>query len=162
MSQHDYPETVREVLDDTMTFAPAALAALRVFKKSHPWTGSIEERHQKIRTLHDALCAAYGLNPPPRLIFGGDHGTCSGATLAELRAFEVEVAGLLPRWKELHAWLDRCRREAVSSRHAAALELTEKRLVFLVRVERRLEEHLDAARRRLADLDGRVGGPDSA
>src|SRR4051812_41071229 len=65
MSHNDpYPATVAEVLDDAMTFKPTALAALREFKKSHPWRGSIDERHAKLRTLHDALCAAYGLNPP--------------------------------------------------------------------------------------------------
>jgi hypothetical protein len=79
MSQdNSYPSTVREVLNDAMTFKPAALAALRDFKKSHPWRGSIDERHQKIRQVHQALCAAYGLNSPPRLIFGNDHTTCSG------------------------------------------------------------------------------------
>jgi hypothetical protein len=79
MSQHDpYPATVQEVLDDAMTFKPAALAALREFKKSHPWRGSIDDRHKKFRQLHETLCTVYGLNPPPRLILGNDHASCSG------------------------------------------------------------------------------------
>lgn len=81
MSQQDpYPATVQEVLDDGMTFRAAALAALRAFRNSHPWRGSIDERHQKIRRLHGDLCAAYGLHPQPRLVFGNDHVSCSGGS----------------------------------------------------------------------------------
>lgn len=78
MRHNDYPQTVAEVLDDQMAFKPAALAALRAFKASRPWRGSLDERHEKFKTLHQALCEAYRLNPPPRLVFGNDHVSCSG------------------------------------------------------------------------------------
>jgi hypothetical protein len=78
MRNDPYPKTVAEVLNDQMTFRPAALTALRAFKASRPWRGSLDDRHQKFKTIHSALCEAYSLNPPPRLIFGNDHASCSG------------------------------------------------------------------------------------
>lgn len=78
MRNEDYPKTVSEVLDDSMRFKPATLAAVVAFKASHPWRGSLDERHQKFKALHAALCEAYSLNPPSRLIFGNDHASCSG------------------------------------------------------------------------------------
>lgn len=75
---NQYPASVAEILDDNMKFNRAALAALRAFKASRPWRGSLDERHRKFRTAHDVLCVAYRIDPPPRLIFGNDHVTCSG------------------------------------------------------------------------------------
>ncbi len=80
MPNDPYPDTVAEVIDDTLRFKPDAIQAVRRFKTSHPWRGSLDEQHQKFKTLHDDLCAAYGLNPPPRLVFGNDHASCSGAS----------------------------------------------------------------------------------
>src|SRR4051812_47332735 len=73
----DYPPSVHEVVDDNMTFKPAALAAVRLLARSKPWAGSLDERHEKFRKLYADLSAAYGIEPP-RLIFGNDHETCSG------------------------------------------------------------------------------------
>jgi hypothetical protein len=80
MPNDPYPDTVAEVIDDSLTFKPAALAAVRRFKAAHPWRGSLDEQHAKFKTLHDELCAAYGLTPPPRLVFGNDHVSCSGSS----------------------------------------------------------------------------------
>jgi len=78
MSESDYPRSVVEVLDQSMTFNPSALRAVQSFAQSHPWRGTIDERHQKFRRLHDDLCRVYGLNPQPRLDLGNDYATCSG------------------------------------------------------------------------------------
>jgi hypothetical protein len=81
MSQADqYPRSVEEVLDESMTFNPLALRAVRAFARSRPWSGTLDERHQKFRTLHNDLCQVYGLDPKPRLIFGNDHVSCSGSS----------------------------------------------------------------------------------
>jgi hypothetical protein len=86
MNDNDYPKTVAEVIDDSMRFKPAVLAAARAFKASHPWQGSLDELHQKFRTLYADLSSAYGIDPP-RLVFGNDHVSDSGrsAYLPKLR-----------------------------------------------------------------------------
>jgi len=78
MQSDSYPATVNEVLDDSITFNPNALRSLRMFKLKKRWRGALEVRHEKIRTLHLALCDIYGLQPPPRLIFGDGYASCSG------------------------------------------------------------------------------------
>ncbi len=70
-------------------------------------------------------------------------------TFDEFQAFESRVAELLPRLTKMHDWLNQCRDEATVSGSTAALDLSQKRLLLLERVERRLEEHLRVARRRL-------------
>lgn len=112
MRNDPYPKTVAEVIDPKMKFKPAALAALRAFRAARPWSGSLDERQQKFKTLHKALCEAYGL----------------------------------PRLSEMHAWLSECHRHAAKSRDTGALDLVQKRLLFLIRVERRLEGHLSRTR----------------
>lgn len=78
MPNDPYPTSVSEILDDEMRFNPSGLRALRAFKSVKPWIGILDERHRKFRKLHEGLCGAYGLVPPPRLIFGNDHASCSG------------------------------------------------------------------------------------
>jgi len=56
------------LLDDTMTFRPAAIAAVRAFRESHPWRGSIPERVAKLRLLNRDLARAYRMRIP-RLSF---------------------------------------------------------------------------------------------
>ncbi|HLL87691.1 MAG TPA: hypothetical protein VK324_00145 [Tepidisphaeraceae bacterium] len=81
MSQSDpYPRSVQELLDDRMTFKPSALRAVRAFARARPWQGTLDDRHQKFRQLHNDLCAAYGLDPKPQLVFGNDHTTDSGSS----------------------------------------------------------------------------------
>lgn len=72
MRHNDYPASVTEVLDETMTFRPAVLQAVRAYARSKPWRGTLEERRQKIRMLYAALADAYSI-PAPKLVFG-DHG----------------------------------------------------------------------------------------
>jgi hypothetical protein len=40
-------------------YKPAVLAALREFRHSRPWRGTVEERKVKFQTLHAALCLIY-------------------------------------------------------------------------------------------------------
>jgi len=78
MSNNPYPRSVEEVLDQSITFNPSTLRAVQSFAQSHPWRGTIDERHQKFRRLHDDLCRIYGLDPQPRLIIGNGPLSCSG------------------------------------------------------------------------------------
>lgn len=59
-----YPESVREVMNPAKKYRPAALRALRAFRRSKPWRGTIEERKAKFRRLNRALSRAYGMRPP--------------------------------------------------------------------------------------------------
>lgn len=75
MPDRDYPETVTEVLDDGARFKPAALRALREFRRSRPWRGSVQEREEKFRALHRALAGAYSIREPELLFEALDGGT---------------------------------------------------------------------------------------
>src|SRR5262245_58523333 len=61
MPRDDYPQTVNEGLSDRATFHPACLRALRAFRRSKPWRGTVGERIAKFRRLHAELCMVYGL-----------------------------------------------------------------------------------------------------
>jgi len=78
--RHDYIETVAEVLDDEMTFKAETLSAMRAFKRSKPWSGSLKERMERFRRLNQGLAAAYGI-PEPDLVFGQLDGS-SGRMLS--------------------------------------------------------------------------------
>lgn len=60
----NYPATVAEVLDDRMTFRPAALAAVRQLARAKPWQGSPAERLAKLQACLQSLAAAYDLPCP--------------------------------------------------------------------------------------------------
>lgn len=60
----NYPATVAEVLDETLTFRPATLRALRDFRRTRPWRGTTGERIAKLRSLNVALAGAYRLAVP--------------------------------------------------------------------------------------------------
>jgi hypothetical protein len=74
-------------------------------------------------------------------------------TIAELRTFEAQLSDFLPRLREMRMRLDQSLSEATERGHDAALDLTRKRRLLVAQVERRLEEHLRAARRQLFVLD---------
>ena len=75
----DYPATVAEILDDSLTFNPDALRAVKAFAKLKPWRGTLAERQQKFQQLNTALSAAYGI-PAPTLVFAGSGEGDSGSS----------------------------------------------------------------------------------
>lgn len=60
----NYPATVAEVLDGSIRYKPAALAAVRELARSKPWRGSQVERLAKLSSCCAALAAAYGIARP--------------------------------------------------------------------------------------------------
>lgn len=75
-----YPATVGECLSDRKTFRPDALRAVRRFRRSKPFRGTIAERKAKYRKLNRELAAAYGI-PVPTLRFRGvESDTDSGSS----------------------------------------------------------------------------------
>ena len=77
MSQRTYPQTVAEVLDERMTFRPAALRAVCALRRSRPWHGTLDRRKEKFLRLNQDLAVAYGI-PEPELRFDGLDGSHSG------------------------------------------------------------------------------------
>ena len=49
----------RRIVDDTVTYKPEVLQAVRELARAKPWQGSVAERQDKIRRVHKALCAIY-------------------------------------------------------------------------------------------------------
>ncbi len=104
----DYPRSVEEVLDESMTFNLLALRAVQAFARSRPWHGTLDERHQKFRKLHDDLCQAYRLDPKPRLVFGNDHRTCSGKSCFIPSMNTIVLRGRLSVVTHLHEFRHAC------------------------------------------------------
>ena len=51
-----------DLTDDSLTYKPDAMNALRALARSKPWRGSLDERRAKIRTAFLALADVYGLD----------------------------------------------------------------------------------------------------
>jgi len=60
----NYPATVAEVLDDSMTFKPDALRAVRELAAAKPWRMSADERLELFQATARKLAAAYGIGCP--------------------------------------------------------------------------------------------------
>ena len=101
MPQADYPESVAEVLDDTMTFRPAALRAMRAFAEAKPWRGSLDERQQKFRELNRDLAAAYEI-AEPELVFETLDGGTSGRSHYVRPLHRIVLVGRLSVVSYLH------------------------------------------------------------
>ena len=56
-------------VDPDKKFCAGCLTAIREFRSSKPWRGTIDERQEKFRALHATLCETYGLTPAPPLEF---------------------------------------------------------------------------------------------
>jgi len=78
MSQ-DYPQTVDEILNPNRKYPPAVLQAVKAFRASKAWQGTLVERQAKYQALNTALGAAYGVTPPT-LVFENDEAQDSGSS----------------------------------------------------------------------------------
>lgn len=96
-----YPRSVAECLQDGRRYRPAALAALRAFRRSRPWRGTIIERLEKFQHLHAALCAAYGLSTRLRCV-DVDRNRCSGSSSYTPIADMITLRGRLSVVTYLH------------------------------------------------------------
>jgi hypothetical protein len=74
-----YPDTVAECLTDGVKYRRGVVAAAKVFKRSGPWRGSIDERKAKFSRLNEELAEAYEISTP-ELRFEGIDGSFSGAS----------------------------------------------------------------------------------
>lgn len=100
--RRNYPATVREVLDPSLTFRPAALRAVRAFARSKPWGGTLAQRKDKFRRLNREFALAYGI-AEPRLVFDNvEAGTGSGASSYRPSTHTITLAGKLSVLTYLH------------------------------------------------------------
>jgi hypothetical protein len=97
----NYPATVAEVLDPTMTFRPGVLSAVRAFRQAGAWRGKTSERIARYRTLNAALAACYGV-PEPRLMVDTLDGTMSGASCYRRADHSITLRGRLSVVTFLH------------------------------------------------------------
>lgn len=63
-TNNGYPETVAEVLDDSIKYRAGTDEAMIEFKKSHPWKGTLEEMRSKLRSLNENLAKVYKIKTP--------------------------------------------------------------------------------------------------
>jgi hypothetical protein len=103
MPTDEYPQTVLEVIDDNMTYRPAALHAVRAFARSKPWRGEMEARKEKYRQLNHDLSEAYGI-PEPTLVFGQLDGGSSGNSYYHRTRHQIVLNGRLSVVTMLHEW----------------------------------------------------------
>ena len=101
-----YPESVSEVLDDTMRFNAAALRAVRAFAASQPWSGTVNRRKEQFRTLVHDLSIAYAI-PEPELRFpvsfrSSSTGSCYLPNRHVIVLTKPSVCTVLHEWR--HAW----------------------------------------------------------
>lgn len=80
--------------------------SLRAFKTSHPWRGTVEERKDKFRQLHDDLNGIYGRNV--KLHFGVSEDvsrwTYSGESFYRRSEDSITLKGKLSVITFLHEW----------------------------------------------------------
>lgn len=79
MSRWGYPETVLDVIDDSMRFDAAVMRAVRRFADLKPWTGSRAVRKSKFQALNRALAEAYGIVEPDLHFEQIDGGSSGGS-----------------------------------------------------------------------------------
>lgn len=99
----NYPTSVIGLLDDSKTFNPAALRAIKAFRASKPWRGTVEQRQEKFRLLNAALAGAYGV-PEPRLVFETDEAKDSGSSCYIPATNTIILSGRMSVVTFLHEW----------------------------------------------------------
>lgn len=107
MPRANYPRTVAEVLDVNRKYKPDVLRAVRTFRRSRPWRGTVAERREKLAALHRTLCAAYGLTVALRFCHGPD---CFIPATSEIRLSKPSVVTYLHEFA--HAAFGSCERTA--------------------------------------------------
>jgi hypothetical protein len=69
--QPNYPATVAECIRPRRKYKPEVLRAVKVFRRSKPWRGSLRARLRKFAKLNRALARAYGIPVPGLRVASG-------------------------------------------------------------------------------------------
>ena len=75
MIRINYPETVREVLDDKITYSDKLLCVVRIFAASKPWSGPIESRKRKFSEVTCMMAEACNIDKPTLAFYSLDGGS---------------------------------------------------------------------------------------
>ena len=97
----EYPASVAEVLDDSISYRPATLRAVSAFAQSRPWRGTLVERWRKLLTVNKDLSRAYGIEPP-LLVLGPMSGGNSGTSYYSRALHQITLCGRLSVVTFLH------------------------------------------------------------
>jgi hypothetical protein len=95
----NYPATVREVLDPTRKYRPAALRALRALRRAGAWRGTSAQRRRRFARLHRQLCRAYRRRVG--LVFANGKGSSGGSSYSRLERI-IRLHGRLSLVTYLH------------------------------------------------------------
>ena len=96
-----YPRSVSECVEER-TYQRETVAAIREYRRSKPWRGSLSERTQKLRRLHSALCTAYGLTTDLICSVGDDDAGSSGGSHYSPSRNRITLTGRLSVITYLH------------------------------------------------------------
>ena len=84
-------------------YKPAVLEALREFRHSRPWRGTVEERKVKFQTVHSALCGIYERQVQLHLEVG-ETETLTGNGWTTADRGHIYLTGKLSVVTLLHEW----------------------------------------------------------
>jgi hypothetical protein len=95
-------------------FKPEVVEAIRAFRATKPWRGTLQERFEKFKQLHKALCGAYGMTTTLKASWQEDGS--SGASYYDPSSNTLVLTGKLSVVTYLHEF-----RHAIQHRsHGAA------------------------------------------
>lgn len=79
----NYPAHATDVIDQNAKYKGATLKAVKAFRRSKPWRGTLAEQQAKFCALNRALARAYKMRIP-RLVFqnGSGSSSCSSYRLS--------------------------------------------------------------------------------
>jgi hypothetical protein len=78
--------TIDEIIDESMTFRPDVLRAMREFRRSKPWRGTFAERCEKFERLNREIAEAYGMQPPVLILpESEDHAAPGNGGVGQMR-----------------------------------------------------------------------------
>jgi hypothetical protein len=103
--RRNYPRTVAEILDATLSFKPDALRALKAFRRAKPWRGTPAERQAKFVSLHFFLCDIYQVNP--KLEIGAITDCYSPASNTVYLTSRMSVVSYLHEFGHARGWSER-------------------------------------------------------
>lgn len=96
------PENVEEVLCEGRTYERDCLVAVREFRSTKAWRGTVEERREKFKTLHAALREVYNLPIELEFVGPNEDGAASDRSCYDPRRQKIRMIGRLSVITYLH------------------------------------------------------------
>ncbi len=96
----NYPANIAEVLRPNKKFRREVVRAVKDFKRTRPWRGSLEERKAKFEVLHQQLCLIYAKSTA--LVFEVSDAGSSGSSHYTPAQDKITLVGKLSFVTYLH------------------------------------------------------------